>query len=66
MWHHISKIAKIHRLPACMLNEFAKSNAGAYRIVTEGEILLVNTWHADSLIEDFMTTQQEGSFQASE
>lgn len=53
MWHKVSQVAKTHRFDENAFVSFAAENTDKFSLITEGDSLMVNTWNADSLVEQF-------------
>lgn len=59
MWHNIKQIAKTHRFNEAAFLEFANANIDRFSLVKEGDLLQVNTWNADALIDQFKAHQDK-------
>jgi len=59
MWHNIKTLAKTHRFDEALFLEFASANIDKFSLVRVGELLQVNTWNADSLIDEFRSCQNK-------
>lgn len=57
MWHNIKQVAKTHHFDEALFLEFASANIDKFSLVRVGELLQVNTWNADSLIDEFRSLQ---------
>lgn len=53
MWHKVSQVAKTHRFNEEVFINFAAENADKFSLIAEGDSIMVNTWNADSLVEQF-------------
>lgn len=53
MWHKVSQVAKTHRFNEKVFLNFAAENVDRFSLIAEGDSLMVNTWNADSLVEQF-------------
>lgn len=53
MWHQVSQVAKTHRFNEKVFLNFAAVNVDKFSLITEGDSLMVNTWNADTLVEQF-------------
>jgi len=53
MWHKVSQVAKTHRFDESAFVSFAAENTEKFSLIEESGSLMVNTWNADSLIEQF-------------
>lgn len=68
MWHQVSQVAKTHRFNEKVFLNFAAENVDRFSLIqcaanpvlqggedvnAEGDSLMVNTWNADSLVEQF-------------